>query len=712
MKCHHLVAVLAVCSLPSVAEPIPDSLMWEITPTGNSDGTKVPAAQQTKMPWCPAKFEGTPWPIADFKENIRKHNDFEAWADAAEHLCEQREDLTWIKQATYLVQKWMNANNLTQAAAEKEIADQIVALKEKRSPAGQARLEEEKFAFAPDELEPIAPEAGVEKAKIGDKPAWCDAVGPFAPADRLGHREIGRTVGGRYGIEGTVKGAFHICQRPTDTTWKQFAQLILQKWMNWTRLTQADAEKSLRARLQADRFAEQRTSLCKTLVSPEEAGGEEKTFADARRQLFGCTNEGQLLWQDAPNLNTGGVGYYLDAETQTDPLMRVYWLFGYLRDPEGKTFPGKSPGDNLNLLYYALAQADVAKVDAAEIDKLLSVEPYNEYARIAMMETVSIIKSRARIYEQAVAKFTKGDADLTAILVAAPKSGWAQWDKALKQWGPEIERSNAFEKLLSQPSRKVLKGCSVELTKDAQKVIKSYKVDIYKDLIDKISSDPVANVLLRRVSWCYAADKVIGGSGALRDVVQQGRNLSGPRSLVYYAIVDAIADAKKDRPRLLLDYANFSLTGSVLAGTTNFNENEFDFTGSAPREWDRSEDQGQVASVKKVEDGLQVDFKKVIATWPDQDCVDDTRHPLKISSDGRIVYYQFCKPNGRTVRQDNTPRTIVISPLLANGVKPGVFLRFTALEKSSKGGKALAVVGYTKGKATDKKINSFLGFDL
>jgi len=459
-----------------------------------------------------------------------------------------------------------------------------------------------------------------------------------------------------------------------------------------------------------DKFAEQRTALCKALEVSPELGGKEKTYADAKRHLFGCANDGQLLWQDLGPINTGGVMFYLDSELGPDPLMRVYWLYGFVREPR-EALPAKDASDNLPLLYYAIAQDDLAKVDPAALDKLVSAPPYNEYARIALMETVADLKARQRAYEQAVDKMTKGDDDYTAILRTAPKQAWDQWDKITTQWKPELERSNAFEAKFSSPSRKALKGCSPELAKDAQKVIKSFKTTDYKELVDKIAGDPAANVLLRRVAWCFAVDKV-PGSGALKDLVQKGRNLRGPRSLAYYAIVDAIAEAKKDRPRLLLELSNFFANGGVLSGESHFDERDFDFSGRVPGEWERSDDQGVVASVKKGAEGVQINFKKVIIKSPDYDCVDDTRHPLKINSDGRIEYYQHCKPNGKTNVYDQTPPSIVVSPLLAEGVKPGVFLRFVEAGGNAKSGTALGHIVFTKTKSDAKKISSFFGFAL
>jgi hypothetical protein len=706
-----LCAVLLGVSQSAMANPFPEDLISQTRPQ-NSSQHKAETANPTTMPWCQGKLTVEQWPLEKFPGAIHSYHDFAAWADAAERLCEHKEDPTWVRQATSLVQAWMNANENSQPEAEKEIRDKIASLKQERSPAGQASAEEQKFAFSEGELDVIKPRDGVDEAKITGRPSWCDVAGRFEGNDNWNAGRIHRTVDQQYGIQGTIEGALHICQRPTDTTWKTEATSIVQKWMNWTRLSQADAEKAIRARIQSAKFAAQRDELCKALqVSPEISGGE-KTYADARIQFFGCAKDGQTIWQDPSQINAYGLGFYLDGETQPDEIMRAYWLFAYVREPFSLSLPANEARENLPLQYYAVAQTDFARLDVAAINKTLSAAPYNEYARIVAMETLGVLKGKQKVYEKAVEKMTKGDEDYMAILRTAPKKAYAQWDKLLDQWKPEIERSGAFEKLLSQPSRKALRGCSVELFKDGQKVVRSLKTNVYKDLVDKISGDPIANLVLGRLAVCYAADKVWGASGALRDIVTKGRNLRGPRSLAYYAVVDAIAEAKKDRPRMLLDLSNFFEGGSVLTGGFEAPGKDLDFSGRAPQEWEKTDNKGFVASTTKVADGVQIVFKKATLKYPDYECHDDTRHPLRIASDGRIEYYRNCKALGTFSTQDMTPNSIVIAPLLDGGIKPGVFLQFVETQTRAKNGNPLAVVVCTKKTATDTKINSFFGFGL
>ena len=172
----------------------------------------------------------------------------------------------------------------------------------------------------------------------------------------------------------------------------------------------------------------------------------------------------------------------------------------------------------------------------------------------------------------------------------------------MAQWRPELERSNAFEKKLSEPSHSALKGCSVQLTKDADKLIKSYKDQTYHGLIAKLSADPIASLLLQRLSICDGADGVFGISRALGDIVKNGRPLRGPRTSAYYAMLEALSQLKKDRPRMLfeLDGFRFEGAGDGSDSLDRLYDREFNIRGSAPREPEKSYNRGIVKSVAKV----------------------------------------------------------------------------------------------------------------
>jgi hypothetical protein len=197
---------------------------------------------------------------------------------------------------------------------------------------------------------------------------------------------------------------------------------------------------------------------------------------------------------------------------------------------------------------------------------------------------------------------------------------------------------------------------------------------------------------------CFAAEKVVGGSGAFREIVRQGRAFRGPRSMAYYAVVDALTDALKDRPKLLLRHTNFAFRMESLADVYG---GEFNFSGSAPRDPKDTAEKGVVKDVKKDGDGLTVTFKTTKIKYPEYDCV-PTNRPIRITSNGNIEYEQNCKATGRMLSQDTTPSPITISPLLATGVKPGAYIVSHASN----------IVVYVANKAEDKKIQTFFGFAL
>jgi hypothetical protein len=285
-----------------------------------------------------------------------------------------------------------------------------------------------------------------------------------------------------------------------------------------------------------------------------------------------------------------------------------------------------------------------------------------------------------------------------------PKQARADWEKAAAKWKAELDRSNAFEKKLADASIAGAKGCSVALKKDADKLFKGLKATTYEEVIEKVTADPIANVLLRRLATCYAVDN-IPGSGALRDLVQNGRDMRGPRSAGHFALLDALAAAKKDRPRLLLSMTNYWQEGSPTL------EHDGSLSGALPGKYYEGE-KGVVKAVKKVPEGLEIVFKTEKITFPEENCIDDTNHPSRIRMDGTIEYYQHCKATGKMLSQDNTPHPIVVPPIAADGVAPGVYVVPYDAGGQTKSGEAFGFVLFTKASAKDPKLKTFLGFTL
>lgn len=687
------------------AEPFTDDELKSIEEyNGQVSGMADRAVIKGKIPWCDGPFLGDPsWDHGRMRRAIGTRV---PQADAFVQLCELPDDPSYQKAAALAVQKVMNEyGDKKQAPAIERIKKWIVAWKNEKD--GVQPSEEEKFAFTENSFNVAKAEPGVEAVQPGSID-WCDGID--VDDDRWDANRIGRTVGGQYGIDGTVQGAAHLCLRKDDATWKQEGAYVLQKWINWTGQSKADAIKSLNARGKPA-FVEQQKALCKALELDPEASGSEAVFGKAKLAFFGCSNELAPQWQERKVVDD--LRFSLDplAEVPSE-IVRAAYLFSAVPSPTEwpDTFPSKDASENTPLLRYAMVQRDFQQLDEAALGKELADAPYNDAARVIANENLAKLRRAQKAYAEAVEKMTKKDEDLAQILVKAPVQGAAAWDKAAAQWKAELARSNAFETKLGQPSRKALKGCMKELRPDAQKLIKAMKSTDYKELIAKLSTDLAASLLLSRLAVCAAYEKINGLSGPLADIVSKGRDVRGPRTAAYYAIIDALAEAKKDRPKLVLQLENFSLWDNQ--SLPNRYRGEFEFSGALPYDPEQTGARGTVASISKVAEGVQLTFKHTSYSYPEANCVDDKYHPLRIESNGTISYAQHCKYTGKMLTMNTTPSPVVIAPELATGVKAGVYVNARELSTRSKSGPWFAAVDFTKRSASDKKVETFYGFDL
>ena len=684
-------------------EPFTEKNVSQEEVNAGSEGAAVP----DRVPWCSAPYKGPLWDGPRLGRSLSIHSS--AWKEAAQQLCAHPTGRAQRLGAQALVQSIMNETGKSAAEAEAAVAKAIGQTLQ--TTGHEAPTSSAPFAFTNNYSE-VAPDPGVATAKITAAPAWCDKA---QLTEKWDAGRIGRTVGDKYGIDGTIDGALQICQHPDDPTWRTEAGYIVQKWMNFGHFSQADAEASLRARIQKGKLSADRTALCKALEVSPELGGEGKAFAEASQRFFGCGRE-LPVWLDRTGTRSD-VGFYLDAQPRpASEVLRMYWLLHFVPAPwSDHELPSRDATENRVLLLYAIAQRDFAELDKGALEKLLAGAPYNEYARTVARESLAYLEAEHRTYEAAVDKLAKGDKDYTRVLRDVPKQAAADWDKLTAQWRPELERSSEFEKRLSEPSRSEVKGCSVQLKKDAQKLIKSYKDATYHGLVTKISGDPIANLLLGRLAVCDGVDEVYGIAGALGDLVKNGRGLRGPRTATYYALLEAVVAAHKDRPKLLLTAESFWFNGPGDAAPSldGMYSDELKIRGSAPTDPERGRASGIVKAVNKVPEGLQIVFKTDRISFPHYDCSDDTSHPLRVNpATGHIEYYRNCQATGKMDSQDNTSAPIVIAASAANGVVPGVTLVCGTIGSNAKNGNELGYVVFVKKSAKDPKLATFFGFDL
>ena len=702
-KLHLVPVVIAASAALAQAQALTKDDLYVVKPQGTAE---TAVHKPGRIPWCDGAVVQDAWDTRRILRAIDGYADWSpdtGWERGLEHMCQFADDPMWQRQATYVVQAAMNSDtDKTQDEIVARIKRLIAASQKARGDAGKEPTDEDRFAFDAMHLAAVPPERGVETAKISGAVPWCDGV---KVSEKWDAGRIARNASGRDGIsrDGLVESALHLCQRPTDATWKQKAGQLLQAWMNWTKQAQGDAIASLKVRIRLEEVTAQRESLCKALVPDGELAGAGKAYALARQKFFGCYDDryGET-WQGNLHFVGDETGYYVDgADAVESEIGRLYWLFASTSTPR-TDLPANAAADNKQLLAYAAVAADMADLDEKSAAAELARPPFagNDLARVVVNESIATLRWRKKLYDAAIDKLASGDADYAAILRDAVRHGSASWTKITAPWKTELDKAFAFEKKVARsPSRSALAGCAKDFAGVVEKLLASYKVTDYLELMTKLQDDPIASLLLSRISLCHGIDK-LANAGVLRDLAKKSRTIRGRRSFVYYAIVDKLAEVKKNRPRLLLEVANFHNPNAGGAGDRE-DTGDIEIKGSVPLDPNAVESRGVVGKVTKTATGVRVEFKKVTRMEAEVLCK-DTDRISHIDGNGNIIWRRDCRRTGKMVRVDLTPQPQEVPAVFATRIKPGAF---AAIDFDGN-------VAYVKASADAKPIIAFLGYAL
>ncbi|MFN0245955.1 MAG: hypothetical protein ACKV2T_03540 [Kofleriaceae bacterium] len=701
-KLHGFLALVITASAGlAQADALTKNDLYVVKPEGTAE---TAVHKPGRIPWCDGAFKGEVWDARRVLRSINGSADWSpdnGWERGLEHMCQFADDPLWQRQATYVVQAAMNSDpDKTQDEVVARIGRLISASQKARANAGKEPTDEDRFAFAEMHLTPIAPERGVDTAKIGGPVPWCDGV---KVAEKWDAGRIARNAEGRDGIsrDGVIESALHLCQRPNDPTWKQKAGHLLQGWMNWTKQSQTDAIASITVRIQLDKVTAHRESLCKALVPSGELAGAGNAYALAKRKFFGCyDNRHGETWQGNLHFVGDETGHYVDgSDIVESEVARLYWLFASTSTPRND-LPANSAYDNKQLLAYAAVAADMANLDEKAITEELSRAPFanNDLARVIANESLAVLRWRKKLYDAAIDKLAASDADYASILRDAAKQSSATWTKLTAPWKAELDMAFAFEKKLASSPRSAVAGCSKDFAGVVEKLLASYKTTDYLALMTKIQDDPIASILLSRIALCHGIDK-LANAGVLKDLSTKSRKIRGRRSYTYFAIVDKLAEVKANRPRLLLEVENF---GNPMGNGGASGENsDIDLEGSVPLDPNAVESRGVVGKVTKTGTGIRVEFKKVSRMEAQIECK-ETNRLSHIDGNGNLIWRRNCWHTGKMVKVDLTPQPQDVPAVFSTGIKPGVF---AAIDYDGN-------VAYVKANADAKSITTFLGYAL
>jgi hypothetical protein len=517
-------------------------------------------------------------------------------------------------------------------------------------------------------LKPVAPSTGLDKAPLR-APPWCGAVRnhddqwAYNVKEKLNDFHP-RTANSRTLLDGVAL----VCSGATSPIGQRAAQALEQLWINETGLSEADAVVSLTARANIEQFEAERDKLCEKLPE-DETDNQSRVFSNSRRALFGCEGS-DPLWSNRRNLDE--LRAWIDrGEVERDGQLRLAWMLHRLYidlDPTEKITD--------TLAGYAIDQFDLHLPNDA-VMHTLDAEPFrgNRAAKIILMESLANERMNAARLEAAVA--TKPE--WKDILVTAPRKAFDAWNAAAEKRKDVLARSDEVAK---KGHHKDSHGdCEAALRADLGPIIKAMKHDTVSTLLDQISEDPLAGLLLARVAKCAKHDEA---GEWVENMSEAVRMVRGPRSAAWYAVVDAVAKKGSFRTRTLTD-----------VGVNDERDQPYETELG---------DQGVIASATKSGKGLKVTFvhqRAVVDNWK---CVEGTKVDRIDPDSGRVTYRQVCHADGK-ITVDSAPNPTVVPLLWAAGIAPGRLMRFRANEHGSMPAEVWA-------DKSQKKLVALYGFPL
>jgi hypothetical protein len=535
-------------------------------------------------------------------------------------------------------------------------------------------------AFSKENADVIEPIPGVAKIEA-QRPSWCEGRKELegyawgSVARYLNSYKSGRAGG----VGGLEIAAQVLCRKPDNEAVKRVTGNVLQAYVNATGVSADEATKNLVTRMDQKALSKSKKALCKAIEIDEEAMGGEKTFGLARRAFFGCspsTDEkvDEMLW----NGRGGEFGFskllwYLDTDAKpASELVRLAYLLDTLHTPADDYSYKASIA-----VRYAWMGYDVKNFDAEQLKAEFAEAPYkdNVWAQLMLSESLGAYKLAAAEFEAFVKKIAKDD-DWKNIVWAAPEKAIKEWTATNEANKAAMQEARDFEVKLFSPSLKASKGCSAKLRASLTTWIKGLKVKP-AEFDRAIAGNMVGSFLLQHLVACEAVEGNNAYSRLLDQVRKESRLVRGPRLAAYYAAVEAVGQAKADRPKFPLE------PNQLWSPTANEIEQRVDevlkqYESLLPIEG------SLVKSVAKTPKGLKVTFVTTSYQFMGQSCV-STNRIYRINSSGVIEYYQSCKDTGMqtaTSRVDD----VTIPNEFATGIAAGRWLNFERTVKDMQSG--------------------------
>jgi hypothetical protein len=243
------------------------------------------------------------------------------------------------------------------------------------------------------------------------------------------------------------------------------------------------------------------------------------------------------------------------------------------------------------------------------------------------------------------------------------------------------------------------------------KVFKTLEVESADEITGALS-DPMASLLLSRLSVCAAVDTERFYAAWLLALSRDLPLIRGPRTAAQFEAAAALGAIKEDRTKFPVEHSDvrtYDKRALYDAGLGANNDNKINMAGDDPMGFVGDGGTAVVKSVKKSGGRVDIEFVKETHKVAEETCV-ETNKFAGWDTAGRPYYRMKCKPTGKMLTIDDTPDPIFMPAEWATGIKKGAIVDFDAAR--GRGQARMALPKHVWTDKSKKKLVNWYGLEL
>ena len=502
-----------------------------------------------------------------------------------------------------------------------------------------------------DDIVVVAPRDGVEVIKPLAAP-WCDLAKSKSYSTGAMSRAIQRGIKDGWGGGVMLEAGEAVCVNPGAPGYMKNTMAIVQDWVNMTGQTKAEAIESIRARMQKEAWEAGYAATCNSLTVSGEASEADKALNEARRMFFGCNYHKVPQWSEN---NTDSIRGYLDfGAGPVDPILQVYEVRQCLNNYSADRNPQYT-----DVFNWAVCSPVGNRLDKAAFDKHVAGLKLDVYGRTIARESFAVAKMLHLRYT-GIAKGMIAQEPAFKALFEIPEKEWTKWAKLAADHKAAIDAAMAYHKLFFGPSKNARKNCFEKLRLVWAPYIAKIKITDLQAARTALTHE-VNSILTIEMMLCSAADGQSLFANLISRELGYSRSVIGPRTGIYYAMIDAIVEIIADRESFpMRPKQHYGHVGVNFYTALSYARDKDSFGGDAESVIDKLQPTG---------DDVKIIFIKTKMMVDELSCK-QTNKISRINDSGIVEYQSDCRPVGKkeiTLQEE----PVIIPAWAAGGLKKG-----------------------------------------